>query len=215
LLFVVFVATAASSPIDDFGGEGSGDVDGLPFFSARPTLSTTTSGAPVRDVVDEFLSIVEGNEKNKENCTPGTKLNLGDGVVAQYGLRRFQQQAMTAVSRANLLTRMWKGAEPEVLDSEYFFYTSVRAMVEGDPNLFAAGNCYDEYEYKDYKLFCPYAYRLLNDSAQIMVKDLSVEYMYLGEENEFFLAPKKKAEQKLLRHYEENHGEAQYRTPLQ
>ena len=32
-------------------------------------------------------------------------------------------------------------------------------LVQSDPDIFAAGNCYDEYEFKEYQLFCPYAYR--------------------------------------------------------
>ncbi|ELU00985.1 hypothetical protein CAPTEDRAFT_30829, partial [Capitella teleta] len=70
-------------------------------------------------------------------------------------------------------------------------------MVEEDHNLFAAGNCYDAFQFKDYQLFCPFAYRLLNDSAHIMVKDLSVEYMYLDQDSEFFYVPKLKAKNKL------------------
>lgn len=189
--------------------DGSGEVDGDLVQNTDVGLSRSrgTASGSVQDTVEAFLSIVEQYEKNKENCTPGTTFNLGKGVVAQYGLRRFMQQAMTAVNRANLLTRVWKSADQGVLDSEYFFYTAVRSMVEGDPNLFAAGNCYDEYEFKDYKLFCPYAYRLLNDSAQIMVKDLSVEYMYLDEDSEFFFVPRIMANKKLRKHYPENHGE--------
>ena len=191
--------------------EGSGEVDGDAAQGMGAgdgdRMSSGRDGEFVQDVVDKFLSIVEQYEKNKENCTPGTTFNLGEGVVAQYGLRRFQQQAMTAVNRANFLTRIWKGAEQSLLDSEYFFYTAVRSMVEGDWGLFAAGNCYDHKEYKDYTLFCPYAYRLPNDSSEIMVKDLSVEYMYLDKDSEFFYEPRQLAEEKLRTHYNSSRGE--------
>lgn len=135
------------------------------------------------DVVAKFLGLVEEYKKNKKNCTKGTSYNLGAGVVRQYGLNRFLHQALVAVNRANFLTRIWKSAEPEVLNSEFLLYSAVRNMVEGDPDMFAAGNCYDANEYKDYYLFCPYAYRM--PDGRINVKDLSVEYKY-NNSNEWF-----------------------------
>jgi G protein-coupled receptor 158 len=134
--------------------------------------------------VAEFLKIVAKYEQNKETCKAGTQFNLGKGVIKQYGKNRFKQQALVAVNRANFLTRIWQEAEPQVLNSEYLFYTQVRNIVEGDDEIFAAGNCYDWMEFKDYYLFCPYAYR--QEDGRINVKDLSVEYDYLGNTSEFF-----------------------------
>lgn len=177
--------------------------------SIRPdaALDEGTDLASGWDIVDSFLSKVEQYERNKENCTPGTTFNLGEGVVAQYGVNRFRSQAMMAVNRANFLTRLWKNEEDlGVLTSEYFLYSAVRSMVEGDEDVFAAGNCYDEGEYKNYDLFCPYAYRLPNNSNEIMVKDLSIEYMYLGNDSEFFYQAKLKANKKLESVYNASAG---------
>lgn len=160
-----------------------------------------------RDTVDSFLKVVEEYERNKGNCTPGVTFNLGEGVITQYGVVRFHDQAMVAVSRANLLTRIWKETPEELLRSEYFFYTQVRSMVEGDEQLFAAGNCYDAFEFNNYSLFCPYGFRLPNNKSEILVKDLSVEYKYLGEESEFFYIPRMKAKDKLSRPYNKLLGE--------
>ena len=77
----------------------------------------------------------------------------------------------------------------------------VRNLVESDPDIFAAGNCYSYKEYKKYDLWCPFGYRMSNDSSQIMVKDLAVVYKYRGNESEFFWIPRQKAEEKLRRHY--------------
>ena len=79
-------------------------------------------------------------------------------------------------------------------------------MVEGDPDLFGAGNCYDLRQYKNYTLFCPYAYRLLEDQRVVMVKDLSVEYKYLDRDSEFFYQARLKADQKLAGKYNETIG---------
>ena len=192
--------------------EGSGEIDEdiLREREEAEEQRKAREKQEARDVVDKFLSIVEQYEQNKENCTPGTEFNLGEGVVAQYGVLRYKAQAMVAVNRANFLTRIWQGAPPALLDSEYFFFSAVRSMVEGDPDLFAAGNCYDYMEYKNYTLFCPYAYRLPNDSSEIMVKDLSVEYKYLGNESEFFWSARLKAENKLKQEYNVTKGRINY-----
>ena len=219
--FLALLIATSLSPgnSEELLDDGSGDFEG---FAPEEGLGADDSTSDVdedernegkesvRDIVDEFLSIVEKYERNKENCTPGTTFNLGEGVVAQYGVLRFKDQAMVAVNRANFLTRIWKGAPQELLDSEYFFYTAVRSMVEGDNDLFAAGNCYDFREYKNYTLFCPYAYRLPNNPEEIMVKDLSVEYKYLGNDSEFFYSARLKANQKLLADYNQTRGKDEF-----
>ena len=215
LLLLALVMSACkvqgSNVEDEYYYDGSGDLDdGLGDGDEGDEGDRGRNRQAVRDVVDKFLSIVEQYERNKDNCTPGTEFNLGEGVVAQYGVLRYKQQAMVAVNRANFLTRIWQGAPSGLLESEYFFYTAVRSMVEGDPDLFAAGNCYDYMQYKNYTLFCPYAYRLPNASEAIMVKDLSVEYKYLGNGSEFFWSARQKAEQKLEEKYNETLGRTFY-----
>lgn len=144
------------------------------------------------DIVTRFLRIVESQHLLGENCTAGTDLNLGEGVVDRYAQERFRVEADVAVNRANMLTRLWKYADPNVVMSEYLLHASVFSMVEFDDDIFAAGNCYDQYQYKDYWLFCPYAYRLPQGS--ILVKDLAVEYKYHSNTSEWFYIARKNAE---------------------
>ncbi|XP_021938254.1 uncharacterized protein LOC110838906 [Zootermopsis nevadensis] len=150
------------------------------------------------DVVTRFLTIVESQHLLGENCTAGTDLNLGEGVVDQYAQERFRVEADVAVNRANMLTRLWKYADTEVMSSEYLLHASVFSMVEFDEDIFAAGNCYDQFQYKDYWLFCPYAYRL--PEGPILVKDLAVEYKYLSNTSEWFYIARKHAEN-VIRNY--------------
>ena len=214
ILILLTCTDGASSSVIDDDIDGSGEADGdktvlisIEGQSDDYNDKVTAEDAPysstqaARDVVDKFLSIVDQYEQNKDNCTPGTEFNLGEGVVAQYGVKRFKAQALAAVNRANLLTRLWKGAPRSLLRSEYFFYTQVRNLVESDNDIFAAGNCYGAREYKKYDLWCPFAYRMSNDSSQIMVKDLAVVYKYPGNESEFFWIPRQNAEEKLSRMY--------------
>lgn len=180
-------------------GSGTRGLNGTSEQDAREVGYEISTGKaetpPIRreqDVVSSFLEQVEQYEKNKDNCTAGVGVNLGPGVV-KHGIQRFKKQALVAVNRANLLTRIWMqyDKEPELLRSEYLFYSLVRNMVEGDPDIFAAGNCYDKYEFKDYHLFCPFSYRLRD--GRIIVKDLSLEYQYLDSTSEFFFRAREKA----------------------
>ena len=144
------------------------------------------------DIVTKFLRMIETQHLLGENCTAGTDLNLGEGVVDRYAQERFRVEADVAVNRANMLTRLWKYADPEVLNSEYLLYASVVGMVEFDDDIFAAGNCYDEYMYKDYGLFCAYAFRL--PDGPILAKNLAVEYKYITNSSEWFFRARKSAE---------------------
>lgn len=58
-----------------------------------------------QDVVTTFLRIVESQHLLGANCTAGTALNLGEGVVDRYAQDRFRVEAEIAVNRANMLTR--------------------------------------------------------------------------------------------------------------
>jgi hypothetical protein len=160
------------------------------------------------DVVTRFLTIVESQHLLGENCTAGTDLNLGEGVVDRYAQERFRVEADVAVNRANMLTRLWKYAYPEVMRSEYLLHASVFSMVEFDEDIFAAGNCYDQYQYKDYWLFCPYAYRL--PEGPILVKDLAVEYKYLSNTSEWFYIARKQAENVIRNYSQFSRGKLQY-----
>jgi hypothetical protein len=141
------------------------------------------------DIVTWFLRRVE--EQTAFDCAAGTDLTLGQGVVDRYAQERFRLEAEVAVNRANMLTRLWKYAR-EVMSSEYLLHASLFSMVEFDDDIFAAGNCYDKLEYKNYTLFCPFAYRL--PEGNILVKDLAVEYKYLSNTSEFFYVARKNAE---------------------
>lgn len=119
-------------------------------------------------------------------------LNLCCFCVFRYAQERFRVEADVAVNRANTLTRLWKYSSRTVMESEYLLHAGVRAMVEFDSDIFAAGNCYDQNQYKDYWLFCPYAYRL--PEGPILAKDLAVEYKYLSNSSEWFYIARKNAD---------------------
>jgi hypothetical protein len=158
--------------------------------SSSPTSSSLDSEIkPEIDIVRAFLNIVESQHLLGDNCTRGTEYNLGEGVVDRYAQERFRLEAELTVNRANMLTRFWKYAEPKTLDDEYLLHAMVISLIEFDEDIFAAGNCYDENQYKNYTLFCPYGYR--EKDGSILVKDLSLEYPYLSNTSEWFYKAKK------------------------
>lgn len=183
-------------PIDDQELDESGDLTG-----DEPSIGNDT----FLDSIEKFLRAIERSER-EINCTAGVEKNLGKGVVIDYGRKRFRKQAEVAVHRANLLTRLWRFMKREEIQSEVLLYTLVHSMVASDNDIFAAGNCYDKDQFKNYTLFCPYAHRLRNSSTAITVKDLSVAYKYLNNGSEFFRAPRMKAEKKLNSSYASSDG---------
>jgi hypothetical protein len=187
-----------------FGVEGTDSdvVDNVPVTIGENVDSKRGSA----DVVTRFLTIVESQHLLGDNCTAGTDQNLGEGVVDRYAQERFRVEADVAVNRANMLTRLWKYADPEVMSSEYLLHASVFSMVEFDEDIFAAGNCYDQFQYKDYVLFCPYAYRL--PEGPILVKDLAVEYKYLTNTSEWFYIARKHAENVIRNYSQFSRGES-------
>lgn len=170
------------------------------------TVGNVTITKPVlEDVVTKFLRLIETQHLIGENCTAGTHLNLGEGVVDRYAQERFKLEADVTVNRANMLTRLWKYAGSSVMHNEYLLHASVFSMVEFDDDIFAAGNCYDQYQYKDYQLFCPFAYRL--PEGPILAKDLAVEYKYLSNTSEWFYIARKSAEKVIRNHNQFRRGE--------
>lgn len=73
---------------------------------------------------------------------------------------------------------------PEAASNDKLLYALVQELVEFSDTIHAAGNCYGSFMNKDYDLYCPFATRTPNGT--IMVKDLSREYFYLGNNSAWF-----------------------------
>ncbi|OXA65198.1 hypothetical protein Fcan01_01963 [Folsomia candida] len=188
----------ASNPV-----ESDDEYDHVATSSASPSQNEK----PGSDIVTVFLRIVESQHTLGANCTRGTDFNLGDGVVDRYAQERFRLEAELTVNRANMLTRFWKYAEPKSLEDEYLLHAMVISLIEFDEDIFAAGNCYDENQYKNYTLFCPYGYR--EQDGSILVKDLSLEYPYLSNTSEWFYKARKDAEIVIKNYNQFRRGQAQ------
>lgn len=91
-----------------------------------------------------------------------------------------------------------------MLKSEYLLHALVLSMVEFDEDIFAAGNCYDQGQYKERILFCPYAYRL--PEGPVLVKNLAIEYDYMGNTSEWFFIARSNAEHVIKEYKQFSHG---------
>lgn len=192
--------------LQDDGGRNAAPLLDSEISSSFPSSSTSSQrNKPDSDIVTRFLNIVESSHLLGENCTAGTEFHLGEGVVDRYAQERFRLQAEFAVNRANMLTRMWKYVNLSVLHNEYLLHAMVMSLVEFDDDIFAGGNCYDEFQYKNYTLFCPFAFRY--DGGTVLVKDLSLGYNYMGNTSEFFFMAKKTGEKIVQANNQFNRGE--------
>lgn len=94
------------------------------------------------------------------------------------------------------------------MNSEYLLHASIYSMVEFNQNIFAAGNCYDKYQYKNYVLFCPYAHRVVREDVNLIkAKNLAIEYKYLGNNSEWFYQARKNAEKVINKNKNYSQGE--------
>ena len=137
-------------------------------------------------MISKILKDVEQQALQGANCTPGTGLNMGDIDLVGNNYKRFRGAAEVAVNRANWLTRMWKYASNVMKSSEYLLHSSLFSMIESNEMIFGAGNCYDGLQYKNYSLFCPFAYKSPVVQGHVLAKDLAVEYKYLKPSSTWF-----------------------------
>ena len=143
-------------------------------------------------LISQILKDVEQQAIQGSNCTPGTGLNMGDIDLVGNNYKKFRGAAEVAVNRANWLTRMWKYASEVMQESEYLLHSSLFSMIESNEMIFGAGNCYDGRQYKNYSLFCPFAYKSPTVQGNILAKDLAVEYKYLKPSSTWFWTPKQR-----------------------
>lgn len=152
--------------------------------------------SPPGDIISKFLQYVAAIEENVDTCKKGTWAVTLPVSAVSYGPERYMDQALKTVSTANMLTRIWQSQKlEEIHHNEDFFYNVVVSNVENDPKIFAFGNCYDQNEFSNYTLFCPYAYRQSN--GVVNVKDLSISYPYLSSDSEWFYQARMKVSQVL------------------
>ncbi|KFB48670.1 hypothetical protein ZHAS_00016667 [Anopheles sinensis] len=131
----------------------------------------------------------------------GPKL-ANDGPLKTTVTARHVDAASFCLSQAiEIPPGIFKFSSADVQASEHLLHASVLSMVEFDDDIFAGGNCFDWNQHPAKRgLFCPFAYRLPPpDQGASLVKDLALEYHYLGNTSEWFFLARKNAEKVIAR----------------
>ena len=138
----------------------------------------------IADPVTEALEYVETIERQRRNCSFGPSLNL------EYSKERWKNEALVTVRAANLLTlfsrtnRHILGTHPDDVD---ILYSLVRANVDNYEKVFGSAIAFDLALYRDYEIFCPYAF--ISPDGLVTAKDLSIGYDYHDNGTDWFWIP--------------------------
>lgn len=117
------------------------------------------------------LRIVE-NVKGQSKCSKVVYLD----VLLDH--KRWKREALLVLEAANLMTSLWrvKKRNQSLAEEDDFYYRSVRSIVMFSPQSFGSVICFDRNQYKDYYLFCPYAYKPPERNKTIEVFDIVAKY---------------------------------------
>ncbi|XP_072013672.1 probable G-protein coupled receptor CG31760 [Amphiura filiformis] len=138
----------------------------------------------IADPVTEALEYVEAIERQRNNCSFGPSLNL------EYSKARWRTEALVTVRAANLLTFFSRtndhilGSHP---DDVNILYSLVRANVNYYEKVFGSAIAFDLDLYRDYEIFCPYAF--ISPDGIVIAKDLSIGYDYHDNGTDWFWVP--------------------------
>lgn len=137
------------------------------------------------DPVAEALDYVEQIARQKNNCSFGPSLNLN------YDKVRWTAEAEVAVRAANLLSTLFRTGDHmrgiHEADTD-LLYSIVLSNVENNVNVFGSAIAFVKYHYRDYEIYCPYAFRA---PEGISAKDLSIGYDYHTNGTDWFYIPLK------------------------
>lgn len=137
-----------------------------------------------RDSVTEALEYVQAVAAQEGNCSFGPTLDL------DYDKERWATEATVAVRAANLLTLLSRtgshirGQRDEDVD---LLHSIVIGNVDNNPTVFGSGIGFDSLIYRDYEIFCPYAFRTRDGFTE--VKDISTSYNYQINKAVWFYNP--------------------------
>lgn len=149
-----------------------------------PSALALSQGIRGRDSVTEALEYVQEVAAQEGNCSFGPTLDL------DYNKERWTTEATVAVRAANLLTLLSRTGGHmygEHEGDEGLLYRIVVANVDNNPSVFGSAIAYETSLFRDYTIFCPYAFR--TPAGPTDVKDLSIGYNYRTNVTDWFYIP--------------------------
>ncbi|XP_032231410.1 probable G-protein coupled receptor CG31760 [Nematostella vectensis] len=124
------------------------------FFSSFVTRCISLNATKANDL-EKALRFVE-NVQSQKTCDKVVYLDLA------LDHKRWTKEALMVVQVANWMTSLWRAgdkANNTIATSDALHYRTVRSIVTFSPEAFGSAVCFDKNQYKDYKLFCPYAFK--------------------------------------------------------
>ena len=168
----IFFAVANEDPVNN----GGGTYTASDFSSSRNKRDDTQRQRLVKAL--QFVETIQREKSNNSNCVSNQSVVLD--ISFQHA--RWKSEALLAVKVANLLTSLWhvKTADGfSMAENNTFLYNLVRSNVLFSPSVFGSVICFEKDQYRNYKRFCPYAFRDKGYSGVLHIKDISVGHDYL------------------------------------
>jgi len=140
------------------GASAAGDA-----FTATQDEQTKRKNQSVIEVLRR-VAFVEQQLLENKGC---------DTLNITFDERRWKKEALLTVQVANLMTSLWRSPGENgypVAANDALLYDLVRSIVLFSPPVFGSVICFDNYLYKNYTRFCPYAFRdpELNGSVHVI-----------------------------------------------
>ena len=168
--------------------------------SAAEDGSTATEDeqtkSSIESVINALRRVADVEQELRENkgCKKVDLLNI------TFDERRWKKEALLTVQVANLMTSLWRSTGENgypVAANDALLYDFVRSIVLFSQPVFGSVICFDNYLYKNYARFCPYAFRdpELNGSVRVIdIVSASEGYDYTTDQNAIWWhKPKHKA----------------------
>lgn len=160
------------------------------------TTAEEQSKSRIESVIGALRRVADVEQQLLENkgCDKVDLLNI------TFDERRWKKEALLTVQVANLMTSLWRSRGENgysVAANDALLYHFVRSIVLFSPPVFGSVICFDNYLYKNYTRFCPYAFRdpELNGSVHVIdIVSASEGYDYTTDINAIWWhKPKRKA----------------------
>lgn len=163
---------------------------------ASTTADDEQTKRRIESVIGALRRVADVERQLRENkrCDKVDLLNI------TFDERRWKKEALLTVQVANLMTSLWRSPGENgypVAANDALLYDFVRSIVLFSPPVFGSVICFDNYLYKNYTRFCPYAFRdpELNESVHVIdIVSASEGYDYTTDRNAIWWhKPKRKA----------------------
>ena len=130
----------------------------------------------------QYVAEIQKKLQNSSGCNDVAVLNV------MFDGERWKNEALMAVEVANLLTSLWPvktSVGDSIVEDDTLLFEIARANTGFSPSVFGSVICFEPKFYRNYKRFCPYAFRDSELNGSVHVVDLAQtgDYDYSSSPN--------------------------------